>query len=198
MWRAPARISMNVEVRLTAMTSSHCSSFITMNRLSLVRPALLTRMSRRPPSLAAASSISLATCALLPRSQGTMCVREPSSAASFSSLSVCRPEMATVAPCLWSARAMPPPMPPVTPVTSAVLSLSSNMGTSLRERRQRRLDILRRTHRGCLEARRDALGEPRQHLARADLVDGGDAVGGHARHALAPAHGAGDLLDEAA
>ncbi len=42
MWREAARHSMNVDVRLTAMTSSHWSSFITMKRLSLVRPALLT------------------------------------------------------------------------------------------------------------------------------------------------------------
>ncbi len=43
----------------------------------------------------------------------------------------------------------------------------------------------------------DALGETGQHLAGADLEDIGDAVGGHVGDAFAPAHRAGDLLDEA-
>src|SRR5581483_542761 len=142
---------------------------------------------------------SLATCALSARSQGQTCTREPSSAASFSSLSTWRPETATVAPCLCSARAIPPPMPPVAPVTSAVLSVSSNIcwRPLLHERGQSGFDDLHGAHRDCAERRGDALGEPGQHLARADLVELGDAVGGHAHDALAPAHGARHLLDEA-
>jgi glutathione S-transferase len=126
LWRVAARVTMNVDVRLTAMTSSHCSSFITMKRLSLVRPALLTRMSTRP-SLATALSMSLVTCSLFARSHGTICTRSPSSAAKASSLSTWRPEIATSAPALWKARAMPAPMPPVAPVTRAFLPVRSNM-----------------------------------------------------------------------
>ena len=118
---------MNVDVRLTAMTSSHCSSFITMNRLSLVSPALLTRMSSRPPSALIASSTSLPTCSLLARSQGVTTTRSPSSTFNASSLSVCRPEIATVAPWACNLRAIAPPMPPVAPVTSAVLPVRSNI-----------------------------------------------------------------------
>jgi hypothetical protein len=37
------------------------------------------------------------------------------------------PEIATVAPCACSARAMAPPMDPLAPVTSAVLPFKSNI-----------------------------------------------------------------------
>src|SRR5262245_43137049 len=103
-----------------------------------------------------------------------------------------------MAPCLCSIRAMPPPMPPVAPVTSAVLSVSSNMTLLLGKRGQRGVDIMRRADRGCGERTRYPLGEAGQHLARADLVDGRYAVRGHAHDALAPAHRAGDLIDEPA
>src|SRR5262249_29141846 len=143
---------------------------------------------------------------LLARSQGQMCTREPSSAASFSSRSVWRPEMATLAPCLCSARAMLPPMPPVAPVMSAVLSVSSNMPvpyrlspiapTLLREGRHRWLDVLGRADRACVEGGHNALGKLSQHLPRANLIDVRNPVGGHPRHAFAPAHGPRHLLHE--
>ena len=90
-------------------------------------------------------------------------------------------------------------MPPVAPVTSAVLSVEfeHELSPNFVAARQRGLDVLRRADGGGIERRHDALGEAGQHLAGADLVDVGDAVGGHARHALAPAHRAGHLLDEA-
>ena len=81
---------MNVEVRLTAITSSHCSSFITMNRLSLVRPALLTRMSSAPELGDRLVDELGDLVALVPRSQGSTCTRSPSSLASASSLSAWR------------------------------------------------------------------------------------------------------------
>src|SRR5262249_3671359 len=140
------------------------------------------------------------------RSQGQTCTREPSSAASFSSRSVWRPEMATLAPCLCRARAMPPPMPPVAPVTSAVLSVSSNMlvpyrpalvRQASREPRPHGVDVLRRANRACAEGRHDALGQSSQHLSRTNLIDVANAVGGHPRHAFAPAHGPRHLLHQA-
>ena len=44
----------------------------------------------------------------------------------------------------------------------------------------------------------DALDQPGQHLAGADLEKPRDALAGHIGHQLAPAHRAGDLLDQAA
>src|SRR5262249_37615883 len=158
----------------------------TMNRLSLVSPALLTRMSRRP-SLVTAASTNLATCARSERSQEKTWARPPSSEASASSLAPSRPEMATVAPCPCSARAMLPPMPPLAPVTSAVLSLSSNIAVSwsaptfyarlpsgllrVAQRPGRSRDLLGRADRGGAERGHDAPGKPGQHLAGAELVD---------------------------
>ncbi len=55
----------------------------------------------------------------------------PSAAATASSASLRVPEIATVAPCACSARAIAPPIAPLAPVTSAVLPFKSNiMGSS--------------------------------------------------------------------
>ena len=67
----------------------------------------------------------------------------------------------------------------------------------LEQRRQRRVDVRGVPMRDGVERRHDALGEAGQHLAGADLVDVGDAVGRHGGDAFAPAHGAGHLLDQA-
>ena len=48
---------LNVPVRFTPSTSSHICRLIFRNLLSRVMPALLTRMSTRPKSLATASTI---------------------------------------------------------------------------------------------------------------------------------------------
>ena len=50
-------------------------------------------------------------------------------AASFWRASTLVSEMATVAPCLCRARAMPPPIEPLAPVIRAFLPVSSNIGT---------------------------------------------------------------------
>ena len=54
--RKMPRVSTNTEVRLTAITSSHSSSFMRMKRLSWVMPALLTRMSTWPSVFSAVSA----------------------------------------------------------------------------------------------------------------------------------------------
>src|SRR5436190_23799642 len=89
-------------------------------------------------------------------------------------------------------------MPPVAPVTGAVLPERSNIeGPLTVETRERRVDVGRRADARRVERSVDALGEAGEHFAGADLVDVGDAVSGHVGNTLAPAHGAGDLLDEA-
>ena len=100
MARVAARMSMKVEVRLTAITSSHCSSFITMNRLSLVSPALLTRMSSAA-ELGDRLVDELGHLRLVGRGRrDRRATRSRARRRAASSLSTWRPEMATVAPCL--------------------------------------------------------------------------------------------------
>src|SRR5262249_13794591 len=107
------------------------------------------------------------------------------------------PEIVTVAPLAWSVRVMAPPMPPVAPVTSAVLPVRSNtILPSNRQRRAEGMDILRCPDRGGGGGARDALDETAQHLASADLVKPRHALPHHIADAFAPAHHAGDLLDQ--
>ena len=66
------------------------------------------------------------------------------------------------------------------------------------ERFQERFDVLRRFDREQRQFLVDAFGHRRQHFARADFDDGGDAVAAHAFDRFAPADAAGDLFDQQA
>src|SRR3569623_715341 len=198
-----ARASRKVAVRLMLMTSSQSSSRSCTKRLSRVMPALATRISSWPIAASAAGT-SASTSSALDKLQGSTCTRSPSLAANSSSTAWRVPEIATVAPCACSACAIAPPMPPVAPVTSALLPVRSNIEKTplgLLGSGQCVLgggDVVRTAHGNADRAVRDALDEPGQHLAGADLEEAGDALAGHSGDRFAPAHRAGDLLDQTA
>ena len=93
---------------------------------------------------------------------------------------------------------MAPPMPPVAPVTRALRPVRSNMrGSSYPFRDALKAATSSGVPMATAEAPGgDALHEAGQHLAGADLIERIDALGRHVGHALAPAHGAGDLADQ--
>src|SRR2546429_4785156 len=199
-----ARARRKVAVRLTWMTSSQSSSRNCTKRLSRVMPALAIRISTCPIAASAAGT-SASTSALSERLHGSTWTRSPSLPANESSTSRRVPDIATVAPCACNACAIAPPMPPVAPVTSAVLPVKSNIDASFREllgrSRQRILgrgNIVGSPDRHADRAIGNALDQPAQHLAGADFEEPRDAMGCHVNHRLAPAHGAGDLLDQPA
>src|SRR6266581_6590886 len=116
-------------------------------------------------------------------------MRLASSPASASSASRRVPEIATVAPWAWSARAIAPPMPPLAPVTSAPLPVKSNIiALPSCARRLEGGNILRRADGHTARAFRDTLDQPREHLAGSDLVECRHARLRHERDAFAPAH----------
>src|SRR3954470_4372384 len=125
--RRPARVRRNAAVRFRSRTACQSSSFMRSARLSRVMPALLTRMSSRPPSAASASRTSWSAASGSARLATSEWARSPSLAASDSSAGARVPASATSAPWACSARAMAPPMPPEAPVTSAVWPVRSNM-----------------------------------------------------------------------
>src|SRR6185369_7579186 len=199
-----ARARRKVAVRLTWITSSQSSSRSCTNRLSRVMPALAIRMSTCPIAASAAGT-SASTSALSERLHGSTWTRSPSLPANESSTSRRVPEIATVAPCPCNACAIAPPMPPVAPVTSAVLPVKSNINVSFpgasgrgRQGVLGRRNIVGSPDRHADRAIGDALDQPAQHLAGADFEEPRDAMRRHVGHRLAPAHGAGDLLDQAA
>ena len=67
-----------------------------------------------------------------------------------------------------------------------------------RERFFGRGNIVRAADRNANRAFGDALDQPAQHLARADFEKPRDPMACHVSHRFAPAHGARDLLDQAA
>src|SRR5260370_29337406 len=197
-----ARARRKVAVKLTLMTSSQSSSRNCTNRLSRVMPALATRISTWPMAFSAEGT-SASTSAASVRLQGSTKTLSPNLPARVSSTSRRVPEIATVAPCACNACAIAPPMPPVAPVTSAVLPVKSNIDISLcGMRRCQRIfcggNIVWPADRNSDRAVGDALDQPAQHLAGADLQESRDAMAGHISHRLAPAHRARDLLDQAA
>src|SRR5690242_18687717 len=109
--------------------------------------------------------------------------------------------MATFAlPCA-SVTAMARPMPRDPPVTSAAFPLKSNMSVPfpLALGLQRRERLLER--RGVLDVHRldalvDALHEPGEHLARADLHEARHAEPHHLLDALDPAYRGRHLVEE--
>src|SRR5216683_5802095 len=150
-----------------------------------------------------ADGTSASTSAASERLQGSTKALSPSLPANVSSTSRRVPDIATVAPCACSACAIAPPMPPVAPVTSAVLPVKSNINISLCGMRCGQCilcggNIVWPADRNSHRAVGDALDQPAQHLAGADLQESADAVGGHIGHRLTPAHRARDLLDQAA
>src|SRR5262245_5464867 len=158
--------------------------------------ALLTRISTCPMAASAAGT-RFSTSSGSARLQRTTCTRPLSLPASESSISIRVPEIVTVAPFAWSARAIAPPMPPVAPVTSAVLPGSANIRRpSRRPRCTKRTDIFPSPDRRRRRPGGNALHETAQHFAGADLVESGHTLLRHEGDALAPPHHAGDLLDQ--
>src|SRR5882724_3975219 len=192
-----ARARRKVAVRLTLMTSSQSSSRNWTNRLSLVMPALATRMSTCPIACSAAGT-SASTSAASDRLQGSTWTRSPNFEASVSSTSRRVPEIATVAPCACKASAIAPPMPPVAPVTSAVLPVKSNINFSLRQRALRGGDISGAADRNADRPVGNALDQPAQHLAGADLKKPRDAAACHVSDRLAPTNRPRHLLNQTA
>src|SRR5579863_10163975 len=197
-----ARLSLKAAVKLTARTVSHSSSFMRMKRLSRVRPALLTRMSRLP-NAASAAGTSFSTCTGSARSQASTCTRSFNSAASVSSAAARVPEMATVAPWRCKARAIAPPMPPVAPVTNAVLPLRSNIWIQLccgRKPNSRKrfigVDFDRNGNAGSRCGIDDSPQKSGEDFARAQFNEERDALRGHELHALAPPHRARHLRNK--
>src|SRR5262245_28637935 len=192
--RIAARVSRKVPVRLTCRTLSHSSSFMRMEMLSRVMPALFTRMSSLPIAASASfarRSISAGSSILA----ATTCARSPSDDFSCSKASMRVPDSVTAAPCLCRARAMPPPIPPEAPVTSAALPERSNIGSSL-GRFEESLDVGRRVEREAGHLPVDAPHQSRQHLTRTALDQGFDVVRLHVLHAFAPTHHARDLFHQ--
>ena len=119
------------------------------------------------------------------------------------------PEMATVAPLACSACAIAPPMPPVAPVTSAVLPVRSNISVSpsrlgrLRGKRPRASSSKQSTSSGVPTDVPTApsamrLTRPLSTLPAPISKNRVTPCCRHIGHAFAPAHGAGDLLDQPA
>src|SRR3954467_15658237 len=174
------------------MTSSQSSSRNCTNRLSRVIPAFAIRISTCPIAASAAGT-SASTSALSDRLQGSTWTRSPSLEAKPSSTSRRVPEIATVAPCPCKACAIALPMPPVAPVTSAVLPVKSNIENLLFGKLTCSASLLRSLlgSRQCVLgggnvagpadrnahcAVGDALDQPAQHLASADLEKSRDAL----------------------
>src|SRR3954468_14778076 len=92
---------------------------------------------------------------------------------------------------------MAAPMPPEAPVTRAVLPSKRNIGGFLpSEALQNRLDVRQGSGGDTGSIRRDALDQPGQHLAGAELDEAVDAHFGHGGNAFAPADSGGDLLHQ--
>ena len=110
-------------MRLVSNTTFQSSLFMRSASPSLVIPALLTRISIRPNSLAVAANACLMESSDARSSSTTYASfdRERISAATCSSLSLRRAASATRAPASASASAQAFPMPPLAPVTNATL-----------------------------------------------------------------------------
>ena len=123
--RRHALLSLNNPVRFVAMTSSHSSCFMRIRRLSLVMPALFTKMLGLPSSdctsfTAAWIDSSSTTLRAMPRPL-------PSSAAVIPSAPPCVVAVPmTAAPAAANAWAMDAPMPREAPVTSAISPFSAS------------------------------------------------------------------------
>src|SRR5262249_5893521 len=143
---------------------------------------------------------SASTASLSARSQGSSWTRRPSSPANIAKASRRVPEIATVAPCWCSARAIAPPMPPLAPVTSAHLPVRSNVALSFASvaRRLERAPPPRGGARPAVGCGGDALDQRAQPLAGAALVEGGTPPPRHERDRLAPTHVTRDLVDQPA
>ena len=121
-----ARARRKVAVRLTAMTVFHSSSFMRMNRLSFVTPALLTRMSTPPRAASAAG-----TQRLDGRRIGEIAGKHMDAGRQRGGEGVQR-IAAGAGQCDGRAlavqcAAIASPMPPLAPVTRAVLPVRSNI-----------------------------------------------------------------------
>src|SRR6185312_16656597 len=190
--RKAARVRRKVAVRLTSSTACQSSSRKRSASESRVMPALLTRMSSWP-SAASASLTSASAASGVERSAVSTGVPAPSSAASASSAGRRVPARATIAPARCRARAIAPPIPPEAPVTSAACPPRSNMAS---EPLHQFFGLGRAAGRHYGHLAVDPPAEAGQHLAGADLDDLLNLVEPEQEDRLAPAHHAGDLLDE--
>mmetsp|Transcript_28305 Transcript_28305/g.74900 ORF Transcript_28305/g.74900 Transcript_28305/m.74900 type:complete len:201 (+) Transcript_28305:428-1030(+) len=124
-----ALVMRKTELRLVSMTSSHWVSFMRIIRVSLVMPALLTRMSTLPYSASmtfsteAISALST-TSSFMPVPVFLSLKRAAMAAAPESEVAV----PITMAPAAASFLAMASPMPRDAPVTRATLPVRSKLG----------------------------------------------------------------------
>ena len=118
-----ALVKLNTDFRLTLITASHCSSVILINKVSLVIPALFTKISIRPNSFAISSTVA-AVWAKSAALEAYILAFTPQASISFSVAcafsSYLKSVKAIFAPCLANARATAFPIPLEAPVISAV------------------------------------------------------------------------------
>ena len=124
--RTAALASLKPADKLTSNTSCQSSSLMRINKLSRVRPALLTRISMRPSFSSTLATRFLTSSALVRLAVKTSTL-SPSSALSLSIGSSRISVKAKVAPCLCKVRAILSPKPPAAPVMRATLSCNSNI-----------------------------------------------------------------------
>ena len=134
MRRATARVQLNVPVRFTLSTRSHCSSDMRSRSESSVMPALFTRISRPPKAVWTFFTVVVAASESTTLHWNTS-ARRPSSriagATSCSAPSVNRSQRARSAPSRASLREIAAPMPREAPVTRAIFPSSCKLVSSL-------------------------------------------------------------------
>src|SRR5574340_347749 len=189
MARSTARLRRNTDLRLVASTSSHSSPVMRASSLSLVMPALFTRIETSPNCWRIAPS----TCSVCAASLTFNAMPAPLTPAASRYPLIARAPVSlvavpvTVAPCLPSSSAMAWPMPRLAPVTSAICP-SSVMLRSLCEGGQSQLQRFAVVDGQGLLVGVDAFIQACQHLARCAFGVVGDASFAEFQHGLDPAH----------
>src|SRR6478752_6458986 len=125
MARRPCWMPSAVPRKLTSSILRTWSAWISVNRLVISMPALLTRMSR-PPRCSTASPTAFSQPSSLVTSRATKPCSSPRPLATARPASSWRSAITTVAPASANARAMPSPSPWAPPVTRALRPDSSN------------------------------------------------------------------------
>ena len=179
--RKMPRVSTNTEVRLTAMTSSHSSSFMRMKRLSWVMPALLTRMSTWPSAFSASRRASPPPRGRANRKAARTRASRARRRARRASPSSCRrsrhSRLGHAAP--WRSRRR---CRREAPVTSAPFPVRSNIEPLLcLSASGRSAEVAAASSSSgvptlCASIPVEAPGNPGEHAARAHLIDRVDAV----------------------
>ncbi len=118
---ATKRVSRNALLRFTSTILSNWASVISSaGPCAMLVPALFTRMSMRPNSRVARSTMRSRSSSR-PTWQAIGAMRPASSRATWSSASCLRPQITTAAPSRANTSAMDRPMPRLAPVTIATL-----------------------------------------------------------------------------